>query len=157
MSKKASPQGRNRIGPVDLVRRFARFGPAYMRWVGRHLPEDGTSAARLRLLGTLREHGPMSMRALTRELSVSAQNVSVMVDGLEGQGLVDRDQDPADRRVVVVKLTATGQARVDAGMATHQAAVSSLFECLSEPQRGQLAACLDRLCEELDERQRPAD
>jgi DNA-binding MarR family transcriptional regulator len=95
------------------------------------------------------------MRELTQELSVSAQNVSVMVDGLESQGLVARDQNPTDRRVVVVKLTATGQARVDADMATHQAAVSSLFDCLTERQRAEFAVALDRLCNELELRLRP--
>lgn len=93
------------------------------------------------------------MRALKEELTVSAQNVSVMVDGLEGQGLVTREHDPGDRRVVLVKLTALGRERVDAGRASHQRAVSRLFDCLDDQQKNCLASCLDRLCEELDERQ----
>lgn len=154
MIRKSRGGDRERVTSLDLVRRLARFGPAYMRWVGRHLPDDGTSAARLRLLGTLRERGPMSIRALKAALSVSAQNVSVMVDGLAGQGLVRRDADPRDRRIVLVALTPLGAERVDAGMAVHQRAVSALFDCLDDGQRAQLAGCLDRLNAELEDRQR---
>lgn len=157
MSKKPKAAVAGRVASLDLVRRLARFGPAYMKWVGRHLPKDGTSAPRLRLLGILRERGPMPMRALKDELTVSAQNVSVMVDGLEGQGLVTRDHDPDDRRVVLVKLTASGRERVDAGLAAHQQAVSRLFDCLTDEQKARFAACLDRLCEELEDQQARTD
>lgn len=157
MSKKPKTGTGVSVASLDLVHRLERFGPAYMRWVGRHLPKDGTSAPRLRLLGTLRERGPMPMRALKEALTVSAQNVSVMVDGLEGQGLVTREHDPGDRRVVLVKLTALGRERVDAGLAAHQRAVSRLFDCLDDEQKNRLAACLDRLCDELEERQGQTD
>lgn len=138
--------------PVELVRRFSRFGPSYMKWIGRNLPDDGTSVARLRLLGVLGEHGAMSMRALTRELRVSPQNVSVMIEGLEAQGLVARRSDPRDRRVALVDLTLRGRERVEAGMASHRRAASTLFDCLTEVQRAQLAVCLDRLNAELERR-----
>jgi DNA-binding MarR family transcriptional regulator len=94
----------------------------------------------------------MPMRALKDALSVSAQNVSVMVDGLEGLGLVTRGHHPEDRRVVLVKLTPVGMERVDAGLAAHQRSVSSLFDCLSDEQKQLLDVCLGRLCDELDSR-----
>lgn len=147
------PPAQNDASAIGLVRRFAQFGPAYMRWVARHLPDDGTSVARLRLLAALREQGPIPMRALTTSLGVSAQNVSVMVDALVAQGLIERRNDPDDRRVVLVALTDLGQLRVDAGMARHQQAVSALFECLTTEERAHLADCLDRLVSELQKRQ----
>lgn len=137
---------------VTLVRLLAEFGPAYMRWIGRNLPTDGTSAARLRLLAVLREQGALSIRSLTEALHVSAQNVSVMVDGLESQGLVQRGDDPQDRRVVLVDLTPKGRVVVDTGMAAHQAATAELFTCLSADERAAFAAILDKLIQELRSR-----
>lgn len=137
---------------VGLVRRLAEFGPAYMRWIGRNLPTDGTSVPRLRLLATLLEQGPKSMRSLTQALNVSAQNISVMVDGLEAQGLAQRRDDPGDRRVVLVELTTHGRSVVEEGMAAHQSAAAALFRSLSADEQAAFAAILDKLIDELRSR-----
>ncbi|HEV7270992.1 MarR family winged helix-turn-helix transcriptional regulator [Pseudoxanthomonas sp.] len=137
---------------IGLVQRLAAFGPAYTRWIGRNLPTDGISAPRLRLLAALHEQGSMSIRALTQTLNVSAQNVSVMVDGLEAQRLVQRRDDPDDRRVVLVELTKQGRIVVSDGMDTHQAAAASLFSVLSPSERAVFAVILDKLIEELRSR-----
>jgi len=49
------------------------------------------------------------MNALARELGVSLPTVTGVVDRLVREGLVERGADPADRRVVLVRLTDTGR------------------------------------------------
>ena len=55
-------------------------------------------------------NGPQDLSALAERLQVSLPTVSRMVASLVDRGWVRRRRDPADRRRVVVELTASGQA-----------------------------------------------
>ena len=88
----------------------------------------GMSFGRARALRRLARR-PMSMRELADALDIDPPNATVLVDGLESQGLVRRRPSPADRRAKVVEATRKGKAlarRADAILATPPAAVASL-------------------------------
>ena len=61
------------------------------------------------LLYAQTEDGTMSQSDLGRLLTVHRSNVTGLVDRLEAQGLVRRQDDPKDRRVYRVALTDTGR------------------------------------------------
>ena len=67
------------------------------------------------------------------------------VDRLERRGLVGRSPDPHDRRGVIVQLTETGMAAVDAAMADLLARERGLLAELPAHDRRELAALLRRL------------
>ena len=48
-----------------------------------------------------------SLRELSREVSLAHSTVSGIVDRLEKRGLVERDPDPVDKRIVIVRPSAT--------------------------------------------------
>ena len=54
--------------------------------------------------------GPQTQRELAQRLSADQPYVTLMVDDLETQGLVQRKPHPSDRRAKLVELTASGQA-----------------------------------------------
>ncbi len=66
----------------------------------------GKVRALRRLLG-----GAVPIGELATSLSIDAPNATVLVDELEGDGLVRRREHPADRRTRLVELTATGRRR----------------------------------------------
>ncbi|UFU03749.1 MarR family transcriptional regulator [Ruania suaedae] len=66
----------------------------------------------IQLLALLYRDGPTSGHAVAEHLGVSTPTVSGMVDRLEGQGMVERRADPADRRVRLIALTGAGEQRV---------------------------------------------
>jgi DNA-binding MarR family transcriptional regulator len=75
--------------------------------------------------------GPLSMRELADTLGIDPPNATVMVDGLEAQGLVRRTPHPTDRRAKVVEATRKGKAlarRADMILATPPPALSDLGE-----------------------------
>jgi DNA-binding MarR family transcriptional regulator len=71
-------------------------------------PEMPVTLPQLMLLKLTRQHGPYRLTALAEKIEVKPSAVTVMVDRLEKRGLVRRAQDPADRRAVLVELTAEG-------------------------------------------------
>jgi DNA-binding MarR family transcriptional regulator len=65
------------------------------------------SLVQLHAIGLLM-HGPVPMVQLSTLLSCDASYVTGIVDRLEQQGLVDRQENPHDRRVKLIVLTKKG-------------------------------------------------
>ncbi len=85
--------------------RFMDLIKQAIRAVGEDL---GLSIAQLDVLRQLHAHGPTPMRRLAETMNCEASNLTGLVDKLEGRGLVQRQYQPADRRVRVLALTDAG-------------------------------------------------
>ena len=88
----------------------------------------GMSFGRARAIRRLARE-PMSMGELAAALGIDPPNATVLVDDLEGQGLVRRRPHPTDRRAKVVEATRRGKTlarRADDILATPPAALSAL-------------------------------
>jgi DNA-binding MarR family transcriptional regulator len=108
--------------------------------------EFATTLPRFDLMAQL-ERTPEGLRMseLSQRMMVTGGNVTGITDGLEKEGLVQREVDAADRRVFRVKLTAEGQ-RVFQRMATeHERWIIELFGPLSAKQKKQLSDLLGEL------------
>lgn len=71
------------------------------------------SMAQAKALHLIGHGGPITMSALAARLGVTASTTSGLVDRLVERGLVDRRSEPADRRQVVVDVTADGRRLID--------------------------------------------
>ena len=88
----------------------------------------GISLARFDYMAQLyRYRDGLKMRALSRYLMVTGGNVTGLTDELERDGLVAREDDPADRRACIVKLTAKGRRSFDTMAREHEAWIHELF------------------------------
>jgi DNA-binding MarR family transcriptional regulator len=97
----------------DLANQIiAEFGTFFreLRCMGSdRMRRGGVSSAHFHLLAMLDRHGEMAMSRVAEALDVSLSNASGLIDRLEERGLVERIRVPDDRRIVLVKLTATGR------------------------------------------------
>jgi DNA-binding MarR family transcriptional regulator len=73
----------------------------------RHSPRE-ISLTSASTLGTLDRTGPRRITELAAVEGVAQPSMTVLVTGLERAGLVERQTDPGDRRVVLVALTPAG-------------------------------------------------
>ena len=70
----------------------------------------GTTLPRFDLMAQLERHPEgLRMNELSRLLMVTGGNVTAIVDQLEKEGLVERLDEPADRRAFRIRLTRTGE------------------------------------------------
>ena len=74
----------------------------------------GVSFSHHRLLGALRREGELTASALAVAADLAPATVTEMLDVLVAAGLVERERDVVDRRLVFVRLTATGRRQYDA-------------------------------------------
>ena len=69
-----------------------------------------TTLPRFDLMAQLERHPEgLKMNALSRLLMVTGGNVTAIVDQLEKEGLVERLDEPADRRAFRIRLTRSGE------------------------------------------------
>jgi DNA-binding MarR family transcriptional regulator len=93
---------------------------------------------------------------LSRQLLVTAGNLTGIVDRLERDGLVLRQRHPADGRAFRLTLTPRGWHAVRAARPAHHAAVARLMAALPRRDLRTLRSLLGRLRERLEERTPPS-
>jgi DNA-binding MarR family transcriptional regulator len=93
----------------------------------------------------------MTSRELTRELLVTAGNVTGLVDRLEARGLVERRPVPEDRRAMRVALTGRGRRVARRAIPRHRRDVESLLSPLPPRDLARLRGLLGRLSRSLEE------
>jgi DNA-binding MarR family transcriptional regulator len=105
-----------------------------------------TTLPRFDLMAQLERHpGGLKMNALSRLLMVTGGNITAIVDQLEGEGLVERLDDSADRRAFRIRLTRAGE-KAFADMAReHEAWVVDLFAGLTRKEHDELLKLLAKL------------
>lgn len=84
-----------------------------------------------------------SVKALADGLGVSLAAMSRAVDGLYERGLVGREEDPSDRRMKRVALTARGRQVPLALTQARLSALHELIDSLEEDEAGALQAALE--------------
>lgn len=80
----------------------------------------------------------LTMGELTRRMMFSGGNVTAIVNQLEAEGLVERTNDPKDRRSFSVKLTPAGRNGFRKMAKVHEQWVVDLLSDLSDAQQDQL-------------------
>jgi DNA-binding MarR family transcriptional regulator len=104
------------------------------------------SPAQCHVLHLIEPGRPVPMGEVAGALSCDASNVTGLVDRLEARGLVARQPSPADRRVKVLTLTATGK-RVRAVLIERLTAPPEALGRLSAQEQRLLVDLLRRILE----------
>jgi DNA-binding MarR family transcriptional regulator len=109
----------------------------------RDVLDLGRGSGRVKSLMWLTE-GPLSLSGLAEAVGVDAPYATLIVDGLEERGLVERHPDPDDRRRKLVSLTPAGKEAV-ARVLRIQEQPPAVFGNLSAAELDTLEGLLRRL------------
>ena len=125
---------------LDKVLHLATLVGADM---ARFQRESGLTTSRTHLLWVLGSAGPCTQQSLAAALSVSARNVTGLVDGLVASNHVSREPHPTDRRATLVTPTAKGEATIRELIDGHEQLARQLFGQMPAGQLAVFAATLD--------------
>jgi DNA-binding MarR family transcriptional regulator len=84
------------------------------------------------------EHLSSTPSLLAEKVGVTRATMTGLIDSLEQSGLVERVFDKSDRRSVIIKLTAAGQAKLDVVMPDYYRRLRQCMQGLDENNRSQL-------------------
>lgn len=108
----------------------------------------GLNPSQSRALHVLaREPESVRLRDLAEHLRIVARSATDIVDSLEAAHLVTRQQDPSDRRAVLVELTDTGRALLDRIDDARRQVSSEMFDGLEPAERVELNRLLSKIAE----------
>ena len=127
-------------------RAMTRFDPGRVEaWV-----ELGLTMTQLRVLFLLRAEVGASAGAMAEALKVAPSTLTRIVDRLVRQGLVQRETDDGDRRLVRHCLSASGASTVEELERRGRARMDEVMDRLSAPQLERLVSALEDLTAALD-------
>ena len=126
---------------VKLARAFSVFS---------HRSEDqirtfGLTQAQFSALECLGHKGSLTLGELCRKQLVSGGNMTVVVDNLEREQLVERVRSKDDRRSIVVRLTPKGKGLFKRIFTLHARYIADLASVLTQDEQASLAALLKKL------------
>ena len=104
--------------------------------------EDTVTLTQFRTLVVLRAHGASRLNRLAEALEVNSSTALRTVDRLVESGLLTREENPADRREVMIELTRRGRRIVDDVTGQRRAAIESIVRAMPS---GQRAATIEAL------------
>jgi len=99
----------------------------------------------------------LTMGDLSRRLMVSNGNVTGLIERLVGEGLVERQAAPGDRRTQLVRLTAAGEGALVDMLPVHHHWVAEMFAGLDRDEMTTLLDLLARLKQSLSGDGAPTD
>lgn len=101
--------------------------------------------AQLTVLELLQESSGMKPSDLTSHLATSAAAVTMLLDRMEKNGLIARERDEADRRIVRVRITELGERETERGLSIRHAFFSSALNHISSHNQQLLVYLMGKL------------
>jgi DNA-binding MarR family transcriptional regulator len=103
-----------------------------------------------RILMLLSENSdPLTMSELGSELNVPMSTATRIVDELVQRGMVERVNDPKDRRVVRVGMSRNGRKLYETGRAYSKQRIANLLKDFSTEEQAQLVSLMNKLLDAL--------
>ncbi|MFI6599063.1 MarR family winged helix-turn-helix transcriptional regulator [Nonomuraea sp. NPDC050536] len=141
------------VAPLQVLSRVSRLAKHLDRARRAAFAEHDLEPWEFDVLTALRRAGKpyeLSPGALLRATLVTSGTMTNRIDRLAQAGLVRRRPDPEDRRGVLVSLTDTGVARVDAAFSDLLRREHELLSALDASERAALAGLLRTLLAPFD-------
>src|SRR6478736_2742861 len=104
--------------------------------------EDAVSVPQLRALMILATRGPMHLTALAEDMGVHPSNATRACDRLVASGLLDRRDNPDDRRHLLLDLTPEGRELIDGIIGRRRAAIEQILHQMPTTHRRALGKAL---------------
>ncbi len=134
---------------VKLARASATFG----RLAGKDIEKHGLTHPQFGVLEMLGHLGPLTIGEIGKRMLVTGGCVTVILDNLEREGLVERTRSSDDRRVIRVRLTSDGESKFKSIFGKHADRVAELASVLSHQEQIQLSTLLKKLGLSLKDKQ----
>ncbi len=102
------------------------------------------------LLRLLNRNGPLSISELANWLDIAISSATISCKRLEKAGLLTRERQSDDERVVRVTLTAAGLARIEAWGQRKREALTRMLNVLDAQEQQMLQSLIERVLEGAD-------
>ena len=125
---------------------FVEFTNKVIGIDGKKLGVD-FSFSQLKALSAFKEEKEYTMGELARNIQVAMPAMTDMIDSLEKEGIVQRNRDEEDRRIVKVRLMDRGKVMRREFMEIRRRELEETFKRLSQKDWNDLISYLEKACQ----------
>jgi DNA-binding MarR family transcriptional regulator len=140
-----SARGRTAGSPDELADRWHSLAIHLLRRLRREDSASALTGPRLSALSVIVFGGPVTLGELAAAEQVKPPTMTRLVSALEAAGLVRRESDRDDRRIVRLRATAKGEQLLYAGRARRVKRLAEPIAALTAAERRTLADAADVL------------
>jgi MarR family 2-MHQ and catechol resistance regulon transcriptional repressor len=133
------------VRALNAFIKLTRATESLMSRLFRRGTADPLTISQFGVMETLYHLGPLCQGELSGKLLRSGGNITLVIDNLEKQGLVRRERDLEDRRLVRVSLTSKGTELISEIFPKHIASIVEEMQALTPEEQEQLG----ELCKKL--------
>ena len=133
---------------TEVIREWSEvFMQRSMRDFKRFMDSSGLSFSQINILMRLVHSGDTNVSEVGEQLGVTNAAASQAVDRLVGWGLIERTEDPVDRRTRRLALTPKGKTIIDEGIEARSKWVQGVTDALNPEQQQMIVSALTLLTE----------
>ena len=130
---------------TSLWVRFLRFSLLSNKRLQDDLDKLTLTSPQFYVLATIGYAGGMPFSEIGEKMMVTVSNLTGIVDRLEEKGLVTRERDARDRRIVRVRLTEKGSKLYKSTIPVFEKSIARFFAPLDKSQQKELSSLLRKL------------
>ncbi len=130
---------------TSLWIRFLRFNLISNKKLQDELEKLDLTSPQFYVLATIGYAGGLPFGEIGEKMMVTVSNLTGIVDRLEEKGLVARERDAHDRRVIRVRLTEKGSKLYKNTIPLFEKSISQFFSPLDKSQQKELSSLLRKL------------
>ncbi len=135
----------------ELKEVIREWSEVYMRRSGRDfkrfMDDTGLSFSQLNVLMRLYHGGNSGVSEIGEQMGVTSAAASQAIDRLVLQGLIERTEDPIDRRAKRLALTPKGRTLIEKGVDARSQWVEDLTDAFTPEQQSMIVSALALLTE----------
>ncbi len=135
---------------LSLWVKLARTHYTMYTLADRNITSFGLTTPQFGAIECLGHLGPMTIGNLCKKMLVSAGNMTVVIDNLEKERLVERIREPGDRRRIIVQLTTKGEKLFQKIFIQHAEYIKELAGVLTVEEQEELSRLLKKLGKSLE-------
>ncbi len=131
---------------TDVIREWSEvFMQRSMHDFRKFMEETGLSFSQINILMRLLHRGNTGVSEVGSQLGVTNAAASQAVDRLVQLGLIERTEDPEDRRAKKLALTPKGRTLIEKGIEVRSRWVEGITDALTPEQQGMIISALTLL------------
>ena len=134
---------------LDTFIKFSRASEALAARLSQYGTLANLTMSQFGVLECLYHLGPLCPGEISAKLLKSGGNITLVIDNLEKQGLVQRERDTNDRRKIIVSLTPAGRELISQIFPNHLMAIVDEMSCLTPEEQ----KTLGDLCRKLGKKE----
>ena len=126
--------------PLATYTKLMRAAESVTGRVSRAMTARQLTISQFAVMEALLHKGPLCQREIAGKILKSTGNITLVIDNLEKRGLVRRERDNQDRRIMTVHLTPTGSSLIGSAFRQVEAAIVAEMDILTRSEQDTLGA-----------------